>query len=219
MPIDSRAVRALLLDLGNVLVGFDHGTTLARIGEAAGVEPESLRPALFGDREREFDRGLLTPVEFFRAAEERAGLPRLSDALWESAWRDIFRPLPRALALLPRIGVPTALVSNTNALHWEGVLAVAPEVGRIPALALSFRLGSVKPEPAIFREALRLVGCEARDAVYADDRADLVAAAGALGLDSFLVDGPATLERELARRGLLSGNTGTADTVPTSETR
>ncbi len=35
-----------------------------------------LRPVLFGDLEASFDRGLLSPPEFFRSCEERAGLPR-----------------------------------------------------------------------------------------------------------------------------------------------
>lgn len=196
-------MRALLLDLGNVLVAFDHGRTLRAIGEAAGADPARLGEALFGELEKEFDRGLLAPVEFFRAAERRAGIPRLPDEVWIPAWRDIFTPIPGALALLPRLRVPAALVSNTNALHWEGVLAAAPEVASLPALALSFRLGSVKPEPAIFHAALAMLGARPEEAVFADDRAELVAAASALGMDAFPVASPEDLERELSRRGLL----------------
>lgn len=207
-------MRALLLDLGNVLVAFDHGRTLRRIGEAAGVEPEALREPLFGALEKELDRGRLAPVAFFRAAEERAGIAPLSDALWTEAWRDIFTPLPAALALLPRLAVPAALVSNTNALHWEGVLGVAPAVAALPALALSYRLGSVKPEPEIYLAALAMLGAEARDAVYADDREELVEGARALGMDAFLVSDERTLETELARRGLLgNGETSRSEAL------
>jgi HAD superfamily hydrolase (TIGR01509 family) len=199
-------VRALLLDLGNVLVAFDHDRTLAGIGRAAGAEPSALRAALFGDLEKDFDRGRLTPVEFFRSAERRAGLARLPDEVWTAAWRDIFTPIPEALALLPRLTVPAALVSNTNVLHWEGVLAVAPEVARLDALALSFLHGSIKPEPALYRVALERLGAVPGEAVFADDRPEHVEGARSLGIDGFLVTSPAALEHELSTRGLL-GNT------------
>lgn len=217
-PVDSRGVRALLLDLGNVLVAFDHDRTLRAIGEAAGVESSRLREVLFGDLERDFDRGLLAPAEFFREAERRAGIRRLPDEVWEPAWRDIFTPLPGPLALLRRLTVPAALVSNTNALHWEGVLRVAPEVAELPALALSFRIGSVKPEPEIFHAALAMLGAGPAEAVYADDREDIVEAARGLGMDAFVVDAPGVLTRELDRRGLLaSGNGVSSHAVLSSE--
>ncbi len=75
----------------------------------------------------------------------------------------------------------------------------------------------MKPEPEIFLEALRQVEAEAGEAVYADDRADLVAAARGLGLDAFLVTSPGSLERDLARRGLLSGNSDPTGSVLAGE--
>jgi putative hydrolase of the HAD superfamily len=94
-------------------------------------------------------------------------------------------------------------VSNTNPLHWDGVLRVAPVDGAVDALALSFEVGAVKPEPAIFEAALTRLGVTASEAVYADDRPDLVRAARTLGLDAFVVDSANALGRELARRDLL----------------
>ncbi|MEO6326464.1 MAG: HAD family phosphatase [Thermoanaerobaculia bacterium] len=198
-------MRALLLDLGNVLVRFDHGRTLGRIEQATGVPAERLRPHIFGGLERSLDLGELTSVEFFRLAEDAAGLPRLPDSLWIEAWRDIFEPIPEALALIPRL-VPelaTAVVSNTNELHWDGVLRVSPVDRLVDALVLSFEVGYVKPDERIWRTALDRLGSAANETTFADDRADLVEAARTFGLDAFVVDSPATLETELGRRGLL----------------
>jgi glucose-1-phosphatase len=199
-------IEALLIDLGNVLVRFDHGRTLRAVAAAAGVaDPETLRPHLFGPLERDLDAGRIAAPDFFRAVERAAGLPRLPDEIWTSAWRDIFDPIPEALALLPRIrpGTRTCLVSNTNALHWEGVLAVCRVDRQVDALALSFRAGLVKPDPAFFRLALELVGAPPDRALFVDDRPDLVAAAAAMGIDSVTVPGPASLEKALRSRDLL----------------
>jgi glucose-1-phosphatase len=197
--------RAVLFDLGNVLVRFDHGIALSVLSKETGVPAERLRAAVLSDLERALDTGRLTPIEFFRAAERRAGIPPVSDAVWTKAWRDIFAPIPESLALLPRLapGVVSALVSNTNALHWEGVLDVCDVDRRVDALALSFQVGAVKPDARLFDAALEKLGAGREDAVFADDRADFVEAARALGIDAFVVDSPETLERELHARGLL----------------
>jgi FMN phosphatase YigB (HAD superfamily) len=197
--------RALLADLGKVLVGFDHQVTCDRLAEATGVPAGRLRSVLFGDLETAFDRGFLTTAGFFRACEQRAGLSPLPDAVWTAAWRDIFVPLPEAIAALSRVkpGVRRVLVSNTNELHWEGVLSVFDPRELFDALVLSFRAGAVKPEDAFWDAALAAAGCEAGECLYADDSPGLVAAASARGIPGFVVDGPSSFAEGLAERGLL----------------
>ena len=199
--------RALLVDLGKVLVGFDRQVTCDRLAEATGVPAGRLRPVLFGDLEASFDRGSLSPAEFFRACEERAGLPPLPDEGWTGAWRDIFHPLPDAISALARVrpGVRRVLVSNTNALHWEGVLGVFDPRELVDALVLSFRVGAVKPEPQFWDAALAAAECAPGECLYADDRPDLVTAASARGIPGFVVHETGSFAAELDRRGLLSG--------------
>jgi putative hydrolase of the HAD superfamily len=198
--------RTLLVDLGKVLVGFDHQVTCDRIAEATGVSAGRLRPVLFGDLEASFDRGRLNSQEFFRACEERAGLPRLSDATWVGAWRDIFQPHPDAIAALARVrtDVRRILVSNTNELHWEGVLKVFDPSDHVDALVLSFRVGAVKPEGEFWDAALEAAGCRPDECLYADDRPELVTAAAARGIPGFVVRGAGSFAAGLGERGLLS---------------
>ena len=196
-------MRALLIDLGNVLVRFDHGITLRKIALATGLPEEQLRSAAFSDLERALDRGALSPSSFFRAVEERLSVPPLGDEVWIEAWRDIFEPIPESLDLLRRRSVTAVLVSNTNAVHWEGVLRVAPIDRLVDAWTLSFEVGASKPDPRIYAAALRAAGAEPGEAVFADDKPEFVEAARSLGIDGFVVDSPATLERELTRRGLV----------------
>jgi FMN phosphatase YigB (HAD superfamily) len=199
--------RSLLLDLGNVLVRFDHTLTLQRLEAATGVPAAALAAHVFGPLEREFDLGLIGAEAFFRAVEAAARLPRLPDAVWIAAWRDIFFRDEKALSLLSHLAtdVTPVLVSNTNTLHWDGVLAVAPELPRLlPLRALSFEVGAAKPDPAHFRAALALAGAAPREAVFADDRSEMVAAARSLGIDAFAVQSSTSLEAELRRRRLLA---------------
>lgn len=149
----------------------------------------------------------MTAAAFFRAAERAAGFPRLADDIWIPAWRDIFTPVPSALAALDRLApdVTSVLISNTNALHWDGVLHVAPELPRlVPLRALSFEVGAAKPEPAHFHAALARAGALPGDTFYADDRPDLVEAARELGIEGFVVTDPDLFSSELRDRGFLT---------------
>ncbi len=197
--------RAILVDLGKVLVGFDHQVTCDLIAGATGTSADRLRPVLFGHLEADFDQGRLSPPEFFRACEAEADLPRLSDAVWIAAWRDIFQPIPDAIAALTRVrpGVRRVLVSNTNVLHWEGVLRVFDPSEHFDALVLSFRVGAVKPESEFWEAALAAAGCARGECLYADDRAELVAAAAARGIPGFVVRGAGSFAAGLDERGLL----------------
>lgn len=199
--------RALLVDLGNVLVRFDHDLTIGALSRATGRPGPELRHAIFDSGlERELDLGRLGADQLFREVEARLHLGRLPDEVWIPAWRDIFSPIPEALDLLGRLAptVRTALVSNTNALHWEGVQRVCDVATRVDALALSFQVGAVKPDPRIFDAALCALSAGHASAVFADDRADLVAAARDLGIDGFVVADPAGLRNGLLERGLLT---------------
>jgi len=171
------------------------------------VPVADLRPHLFGGLEREFGLGRMTATAFFRAVERSAGIPRLDDDVWIPAWRDIFTPVPAALSALGRLepGVVPVLVSNTNALHWEGVLRVAPELPRlVPLTSLSFEVGAAKPDPAIFQAALARAGARQGDALYADDKPEFVEAARTLGIDGFVVTDPGLLPGELQDRGFVA---------------
>ncbi|HQR46133.1 MAG TPA: HAD-IA family hydrolase, partial [Thermoanaerobaculia bacterium] len=164
-----------------------------------------LRPHAFGPLEREFDLGRLSPGEFFRAVERSAGLPRIPDAVWTPAWRDIFEPDLHALEALGRLrtGVRKILVSNTNALHWEGVRRVVDVAALVDDLVLSFEIGAAKPERAIFDAALGRAAVPPAAALFVDDRPTYVSAARTLGIPAFAATGPGAFERGLLRAGLL----------------
>ncbi|MFI5180273.1 MAG: HAD family hydrolase [Thermoanaerobaculia bacterium] len=198
-------VRVFLVDLGQVLVRFDHGRTLRALEMASGIPAETLRPHVFGPLSREFDLGRLTAEEFFRSVERSAGIPSIPDEVWIPAWRDIFEPDLTALGALARVrrDVTRVLVSNTNPLHWEGVLRIFDVPSLVDHTVLSFETGAAKPEAAIFEAALRAGNAAPHEALFADDRGDYVAAARTFGIPGFVVTGPGVFERSLVRMGLL----------------
>jgi putative hydrolase of the HAD superfamily len=83
-------------------------------------------------------------------------------------------------------GVRTALISNCS--H-----ATRPVVDRLgledefDAVVLSFEVGSIKPEPAIYLTALDRLNAEPGDAVFVDDQAAYCDGAAAVGIQTRLI--------------------------------
>ena len=60
----------------------------------------------------------------------------------------------------------------------------------------------MKPDAAIFREAIRRAGCRPEECFFIDDKAVNIRAAVQLGIDAVQFSGAAALQDELTQRGV-----------------
>jgi HAD superfamily hydrolase (TIGR01509 family) len=91
------------------------------------------------------------------------------------------------LAALHRQGIKTAVVSNI-AFDLRPAFASVGAIDDVDEFVLSFEVGTVKPNPEIFRTALGRLGVPATDAVMIGDSEEADGAARALGCRFVLVD-------------------------------
>jgi putative hydrolase of the HAD superfamily len=103
-------------------------------------------------------------------------------------------------ALLGRAKV--ALISNTNEMQWRFLRPQLPLLERFSAHLLSYELGLAKPDPEIFRAALRRVGSPPDACAFFDDVPAFVDAAAALGIKGQVFTTAANFRVQLARLGL-----------------
>jgi HAD superfamily hydrolase (TIGR01509 family) len=99
--------------------------------------------------------------------------------LWEDS-------LPVVHELRQR-GVKTALVSNCS----HSTRGIVDRLGLVDAfdeVILSFEVGLAKPDPAIYREALRRVDVEPNRAVFVDDQQKYCDGAASIGIETYLID-------------------------------
>jgi len=196
----------LYFDLGKVLVDFSVERMLRQMGDVSGIEPEQVREAIF-------DRGLLLQHEngrigsrefyeaFCTATRTRPDQQRL-----EAAAADIFElnwPMLPLVAHLGHAGYRMGILSNTCEIHWEYCLRRYRILSECFGVhALSYRVGAVKPEAAIFHAAAEMAGCRPEEIFFADDIAGHVAGARAVGFDAVQFTSAAALADELRRRGI-----------------
>jgi putative hydrolase of the HAD superfamily len=192
--------------MGNVLVHFSHETMCAQMGALCGLSAADVWPLLLtGGLQWEFERGRLTEDEFFRKFQEEVNCRLDADALRHAAC-DIFHlnePIVPILKALKSSGRRLVLLSNTCVSHFEFIQERFGVLQLFDDFVVSYRVGSIKPEPAIFEAALKAVRCEPAECFYTDDIAAYVNRARTFGLHAEVFTDADTLTAQLAELGVL----------------
>ena len=199
-------IRAVISDLGKVVLWFDNAVFLRKLAERAGRPFDEVRAVVHGDLDllRRFDGGAVTPAAFRTAVLERIGADVPYDEFF-AMYNDIFTPNPAVLEVLARAkaaGTKMLLLSNTDPERFGFVRRRFPEVGLFDAFVLSYELKLLKPDPAIYRAAAGAAGCAPAECVFIDDMDENVAGAAATGLAAILYRPETDLAAELNKRGL-----------------
>ncbi len=198
-------IRAIIFDLGKVLIPFDWQRGYDAFARASPYPAEEVRRRIKETGLFEgFERGRVEP----RAVAERvSALLGLSVTFeeFQELWSSIF--LPETIIgddMLARLhaNYRLLLLSNTDAIHYHWVRERYPILRHFDHAVLSFELGLRKPEPGIYQEAIARAGCEPREVFFTDDREDNIEAAIDAGIDAVQFLSVEQLEQELQSRGV-----------------
>jgi len=199
-------IRAVFLDIGNVVCYFSHARMCRQLAAACGVAPAAIRSdVLDSGWVTHYDRGDVTTADFVARLEAIAGHP-LDVAAVRAAACSIFvenRGVTELVEALSGLGLELGVLSNTCEIHTSDALEKFEVFRHFRHRIYSHRVGAVKPEPAIYRAAHQAAGCAPGECFFTDDRPELVAAARRYGLDAETFRGARYLRAQLARRGLV----------------
>jgi len=198
-------VKAVIFDLGNVLIHFDAVRAARRFSRQAQVPFEKVWRHFFTSRiEKAYTRGEISTHDFFKHAR-RAFNSRINFKTFSQLWNDIFwenrgiRPILRRLSRR----YPLYLISNTNELHFNHVKREFPEIFRhFKRTFPSHEVGRRKPDRRIYWRVLRSVGLTPEEAVFIDDMPRFVRAAKRVGMKGISYRSNSQLVRELRRLGV-----------------
>lgn len=195
--------RVIVLDIGNVMVGIDSSRFQRRLQSLFPEEGRlaSIRRWLWETEDR-YALGLMTTDEFVQQALGQLGLERDE---FINLWNDIFveRPYMHLFAReLHAQGYTLAICSNTNELHMDYLQSVAPWFAQVQHIIFSYRVGALKPDPAIYRAVEAATGQPAAAHLFLDDLPPNIAAARAAGWDAICFETPEQVQAELVERGI-----------------
>jgi putative hydrolase of the HAD superfamily len=95
-----------------------------------------------------------------------------------------------------------ALLSNTDPIHMSHEEERFPFFRFFPTRIYSYRVGVSKPNPLIYREALRACRVRAEEAIYIDDVPAYAQAAQRLGMTGVIFMTPEQLQIDLRNLGV-----------------
>jgi len=180
---DHNKIKAVLFDLGKVLLSFDFGPAFRRLEKhgaknAAEIRRFFVRTGL----EVLYDGGKISSREFYLEVKRGLGL-EISFTRFRAVWNDIFTPIGPMVRLVGRLHGKKRLVliSNTNAMHFDYVKKRYAVLKKFDRHILSYKEKVRKPDPRIYRRASAACRAHPHEIFYIDDREDLTEAAKDLG--------------------------------------
>ncbi|MGH7198541.1 MAG: HAD family hydrolase [Candidatus Omnitrophota bacterium] len=199
-------IKAILFDLGKVILDFNFEPAFRKLSKATGLTPEEIRGHFSrSGLEVLYDGGKISSRRFYREVKKALKHP-LSYEAFKKIWNNIFTPKLRIMALVKQLSRRTRLVliSNTNAMHYDHVRRKYPIFRLFDRHILSFKEKVRKPDERIYRRAIAACKAKTDEIFYIDDREDLTTAADALGLRTFTFkNNPDALVKRLKKEGIL----------------
>jgi glucose-1-phosphatase len=198
-------IKAILFDLGKVLVDFNFETGVEALHAACSISRNRLEEVLWDENcIRRYERGEISTSEFHSYLCETADL-KMDLQGFRRTWSSVFLPdlivsedLIRAL----KRKYPLILVSNTNEAHIDFVRANFRVLDYFDHLVFSYEVGSLKPDREIFEHAIAISGHPPEALFYTDDREENVLAAAQLGMCAHQFCGESKLIAALQEAGV-----------------
>ena len=199
-------IKAILFDLGNVVIPFDFKLAYVRMAELCGCKPEEVPPriratGLVGP----FERGEIAAEPFVRELSSALNL-NITHQEFCSWWSGVF--LQETLvseALLADLASRYRLLalSNTNPIHFAMLKEAYPLLRHFHDYVLSYEVGAAKPDAKIYQEAIARAQCSPAECFFTDDLEVNIDAAREQGMQAVQFLSAQQLEGELRTRGLL----------------
>jgi glucose-1-phosphatase len=200
-------LRAVIFDIGRVLIRVDIQRVKSTLAEGLPFTPEELWSAIEKDpRWPDWQEGRMAPRDWHLHLSKRFNIS-LDFEHFKNVWNSALDPAPihkasvfARLAKSHRLG----LLSNTDPIHVEKLESTYDFFAYFPKAVRTYScsIGASKPDPLIFREALRACRVRAEETVYVDDILAYVEAARRLGFIGIHFESPAQLYAELGQAGI-----------------
>ena len=189
-------MKAILFDLGGVLIDLAPSKVFEHWAKAADVTPASLAARWKIEAAyKAHEKGKMEFIEFTSHLQKQLGIS-ITQSDWKTGWNTLLgQPfpdlLPRLSALAKRI--PLYCFSNTNQTHWTALTARTnhPQLGGFfQKTYLSYAIGRRKPNVESYRWVTNDMGYRPTDIAFLDDNAANIHGAKRAGLCTTHVTSP-----------------------------
>ncbi|GAC1616594.1 MAG: HAD family phosphatase [Candidatus Acidiferrum sp.] len=181
------AITAIIFDIGRVLIRVDLQRALEDLSDDLPLSPAEVWSAIENDpRWPDWQEGRISAPDWYFHLTKRLGAS-LTFEQFTAAWNRSLDPQPiHELSFFENLSkrYKLGLLSNTDAIHVAKLESTYDFFHYFPpdVRTYSCTVGASKPDPLIYREALRSCKVHADQALYIDDIPEYVEAAKRLGM-------------------------------------
>lgn len=207
-------IKNIIFDYGNVIFNIDFN----RVAEAWKKLGITNAHEFFGHRQQDdvftdLEQGKITSEVFRDRIRELTNKPHLTDEQIDNAWNAIFIGIPKGnheLLLQLKAKYRTFLLSNINAIHYDYVHEYLKKEYNMDnnndlfeKPYYSHLMGKRKPDAAIFEQVLTENNLDPTETLFIDDSPQHLETAKKLGMQTYLMTAPDTLQQYFETNGLL----------------
>jgi 2-haloacid dehalogenase len=209
--------KAVVFDLGKVLLDFDYGIAVARIQQRSQMSLPDLHslidqsPLLY-----RYETNLLSTPQFFAEVQSSCGFGGSFEE-FRAMFSDIFSPIEPMIRLHQELRsnrIPTFIFSNTNELAVGHIRERFPFFANFDGYILSYQHNAMKPDARLYEVVEQVSRRRGAELLYIDDRAENVAAGQARGWRSILHLNPGQTRSAIQEAGLVPPEGSGASQLP-----
>jgi putative hydrolase of the HAD superfamily len=187
-------IKAVLLDLGGVLLRIHFDRTVTHWARAAGLPADAIADRFaLDDAYARHERGEFSFTDYAQHIRETLGIALDDDTILRG-WNQVLgEAMPGAVELVSAIAAryPVCLFSNSNAAHYACWSRDQRELlSAFRRVFVSHELGLRKPDPEAFFQVVSQMDVDPAAVAFFDDLDENVEAARRAGLMAFTVKGP-----------------------------
>ena len=197
-------ISLVTFDMGGVLLFADKQIAMHEFARLSGRSEAHVFEACFSpERERPHETGEHSWPKFAEMAMQGLGLD-IPEAQFKDIFCSILSPNPLMFDMVERVSKRhrIALCSNTGLAQWERAQELMPFVDAFDPLIVSFEVGSMKPDRAIFDTLSRTSGVPHEQIFFTDDYLGNVESARSAGLQAVQFTGVDQLLADFERLGV-----------------
>ena len=198
-------IKAVIFDFGNVICRFDNQRFLQGLTAMCGKPADDLEIALYKQSTltQDYEAGKIGSKAFREGVSALCGKD-LPEADFIRVYTDIFTPIESTFELIRKLkpGYRIGLLSNTSPWHLEHAIRTTDIFPLFDSVTLSFEVGTPKPDPRLFEDALSKLGLMAEECVYIDDRPAFALAATEHLMHGLTFTTPVALMSQLRQLGI-----------------
>jgi putative hydrolase of the HAD superfamily len=194
-------IKALIFDMGGVVVFYDHRIAAKKMSKLTSVPSKKIFNVLNGAHNTFTKTYELGKPTYWKIAAKNLGIKKIPGKKFDRFWTTIFWPNQKLISFMKKLKKKyrIAIISNTGALH-KNYLSKKYNLNKLTTKQVySYKLGIQKPHPKIYRVALKKLNVKPEEAIFIDDRLENVNGAKKFGMKGIVFKNNKQAIREIEK--------------------